>query len=83
MTRALRAGDEAGRGRGWQRDRQAGHDAGSVRQATCLAGRQAGRQADIINSVLKNVNKYIIMRQKTSGDIGCAIKRTNFYVILP
>ena len=47
------------------------------------AGRQAGREADIINSVLKNVNKYIIMRQKTSGDIGGAIKRTNFYVILP
>ena len=83
MTRALRAGDEAGRGRGWQRDRQAGHNVESVRQAPCLAGRQASRQADIINSVLKNVNKYIIMRQKTSGDIGGAIKRTNFYVILP
>ena len=76
-----RCGQAKKQGGDMQVARQSGSQAGTL--PSWEGGGQAGRQAGTINSVLKIFNKYIIMRQKTSGNIGGAIKRTNSYVILP
>ena len=60
----IRQGRQAGNKSARQETRQAGGKAvrQSCRHPVCQAWREAGREAGIINSVLKIFNKYIIMR---------------------
>ena len=47
---------------------QSGSQAGTL--PSRQGGKQAGREAGIINSVLKILNKYIIMKQKAFISVG-------------